>query len=182
MYKGDRCYSVLWGVHYVLPVLPAGDILREQTPKQLYLVRAVHLFITASHCFFVGLFSVQCSRYPLYFLVLPSVAFRRAAAVRMSLPPPHKWDKALQEAPPASLIVCAELCIEIAECRLSTCLQVRGKLYELLANCIPPDVIIKGLLDNLLKRLDSEQMLVSGPGAAMFACGVDKLAWGCWTT
>ncbi|GFH08891.1 AAA domain-containing protein [Haematococcus lacustris] len=33
---------------------------------------------------------------------------------------------------------------------------VRGKLYELLANCIPPDVILKGLLAELLKKLDDE--------------------------
>ncbi|KAJ9505407.1 hypothetical protein QJQ45_007145, partial [Haematococcus lacustris] len=34
--------------------------------------------------------------------------------------------------------------------------EVRGKLYELLANCIPPDVILKGLLAELLKKLDDE--------------------------
>lgn len=33
---------------------------------------------------------------------------------------------------------------------------VRGKLYELLANCIPPELIIKTLLLELLKRLDQE--------------------------
>lgn len=34
--------------------------------------------------------------------------------------------------------------------------QVRGKLYELLVNCIPPDVILKRLLAELMKKLDSE--------------------------
>ncbi|KAG0475658.1 hypothetical protein HPP92_015344 [Vanilla planifolia] len=34
--------------------------------------------------------------------------------------------------------------------------QVRGKVYELLANCIPPEVILKKLLLELLKKLDSE--------------------------
>lgn len=34
--------------------------------------------------------------------------------------------------------------------------QVRGKLYELLINCIPPDIILKRLLFELLKRLDAE--------------------------
>lgn len=33
---------------------------------------------------------------------------------------------------------------------------VRGKLYELLANCIPPELIIKKLLAELLKRLDDD--------------------------
>mmetsp|Transcript_1360 Transcript_1360/g.2165 ORF Transcript_1360/g.2165 Transcript_1360/m.2165 type:complete len:355 (+) Transcript_1360:108-1172(+) len=33
---------------------------------------------------------------------------------------------------------------------------VRGKLYELLANCIPPELIIKGLLLELLRKLDDE--------------------------
>ncbi|CAM6098258.1 unnamed protein product [Calypogeia fissa] len=34
--------------------------------------------------------------------------------------------------------------------------QVRGKLYELLCNCIPPEVILKRLLVELMKKLDSE--------------------------
>lgn len=34
--------------------------------------------------------------------------------------------------------------------------QVREKLYELLVNCIPPEVILKRLLDELMKKLDSE--------------------------
>ncbi|XP_031474425.1 replication factor C subunit 3 isoform X1 [Nymphaea colorata] len=33
---------------------------------------------------------------------------------------------------------------------------VRGKLYELLVNCIPPEVILKRLLYELMKKLDSE--------------------------
>ncbi|KAJ0966376.1 hypothetical protein J5N97_027514 [Dioscorea zingiberensis] len=33
---------------------------------------------------------------------------------------------------------------------------VRGKLYELLVNCIPPEIILKKLLSELLKKLDSE--------------------------
>ena len=37
-----------------------------------------------------------------------------------------------------------------------TFFQVRGKLYELLANCIPPELIIKTLLFELLKKLDQE--------------------------
>jgi replication factor C subunit 3/5 len=38
---------------------------------------------------------------------------------------------------------------------------VRGKLYELLTNCIPPDVIVKTLLKELLKRLDDEMKQVT---------------------
>lgn len=34
--------------------------------------------------------------------------------------------------------------------------QIRGKLYELLSNCIPPEIILKRLLGELLKKLDSE--------------------------
>ncbi|CAD5332861.1 unnamed protein product [Arabidopsis thaliana] len=37
--------------------------------------------------------------------------------------------------------------------------QVRGKVYELLVNCIPPEVILKRLLHELLKKLDSELKL-----------------------
>jgi replication factor C subunit 3/5 len=33
---------------------------------------------------------------------------------------------------------------------------VRGKLYELLTNCIPPELILKRLLQELMKKLDSE--------------------------
>lgn len=35
-------------------------------------------------------------------------------------------------------------------------LAVRGKLYELISHCIPPEVIIKSLTNELLKKLDSE--------------------------
>ncbi|KAK1404587.1 Replication factor C subunit 3 [Heracleum sosnowskyi] len=34
--------------------------------------------------------------------------------------------------------------------------QVRGKVYELLSNCIPPEIILKRLLYELLKKLDAE--------------------------
>lgn len=34
--------------------------------------------------------------------------------------------------------------------------QVRGKLYELLINCIPPEIVLKRLLLELMKKLDSE--------------------------
>jgi replication factor C subunit 3/5 len=33
---------------------------------------------------------------------------------------------------------------------------VRGKLYELLANCIPPELLLRTLLVELLKKLDDE--------------------------
>ncbi|KAH9618688.1 hypothetical protein KSS87_000807 [Heliosperma pusillum] len=34
--------------------------------------------------------------------------------------------------------------------------QVRGKFYELLVNCIPPEIVLKRLLSELLKKLDAE--------------------------
>ncbi|CAJ1947798.1 unnamed protein product [Sphenostylis stenocarpa] len=34
--------------------------------------------------------------------------------------------------------------------------QVRGKLYDLLINCIPPEIILKRLLRELLRKLDAE--------------------------
>ncbi|KAB1223299.1 Replication factor C subunit 3 [Morella rubra] len=34
--------------------------------------------------------------------------------------------------------------------------MVRGKLYELLVNCIPPEIILKRLVYELLKKLDAE--------------------------
>ncbi|KAH0923524.1 hypothetical protein HID58_023542, partial [Brassica napus] len=37
--------------------------------------------------------------------------------------------------------------------------QVRGKVYELLVNCIPPEVLLKRLLHELLRKLDSELKL-----------------------
>ncbi|KAG6478934.1 hypothetical protein ZIOFF_062382 [Zingiber officinale] len=37
--------------------------------------------------------------------------------------------------------------------------SVRGKIYELLVNCIPPEIILKKLLSELLKKLDSELKL-----------------------
>jgi len=33
---------------------------------------------------------------------------------------------------------------------------VRGKLYELLANCIPPELIVKGLVGELCRKLDDD--------------------------
>jgi replication factor C subunit 3/5 len=34
--------------------------------------------------------------------------------------------------------------------------QVRGKLYELLGNCIPAELILRALLVELLRKLDDE--------------------------
>ncbi|WIA08571.1 hypothetical protein OEZ85_008000 [Tetradesmus obliquus] len=34
--------------------------------------------------------------------------------------------------------------------------QVRGKLYELLGNCIPPELMLRSLLSELLRKLDDE--------------------------
>jgi len=40
---------------------------------------------------------------------------------------------------------------------------VRGKLYELLANCIPPELIIKKLLAELLMKMDDDIKQVGQP-------------------
>jgi replication factor C subunit 3/5 len=35
-------------------------------------------------------------------------------------------------------------------------LLARGKVYELLTNCIPPDVIMRAIVRSLLRRVDDE--------------------------
>ncbi|KAH9728637.1 Replication factor C subunit 3 [Citrus sinensis] len=64
------------------------------------------------------------------------------------------------------LILCCNSSSKVTEAIRSRCLnirinspteeQVRGKLYELLLNCVPPVVVLKRLLYELLKRLDAE--------------------------
>uniref|UniRef100_A0A8D0H5F4 Replication factor C subunit 3 n=1 Tax=Sphenodon punctatus TaxID=8508 RepID=A0A8D0H5F4_SPHPU len=41
-------------------------------------------------------------------------------------------------------------------CRVQQLLEVRGRLYELLTHCIPPEIIIKGLLSELLNNCDGQ--------------------------
>lgn len=60
--------------------------------------------------------------------------------------PPMDWEEYVSE-------IASDIMKEQSPKRL---FQVRGKLYELLSNCIPPDVILKRLLYELLKKLDSE--------------------------
>ncbi|KAG2435631.1 hypothetical protein HXX76_006834 [Chlamydomonas incerta] len=45
---------------------------------------------------------------------------------------------------------------------------VRGKLYELLANCVPPELIMRQLTYELLKRMDDEIKLETVSYAAQF--------------
>ncbi|KAL0453371.1 UNVERIFIED_CONTAM: Replication factor C subunit [Sesamum latifolium] len=56
-------------------------------------------------------------------------------------------------APPRSLKLSVKSGMFAAE---ENVVWVRGKLYELLINCIPPEIILKRLLCELLKKLDSE--------------------------
>lgn len=49
---------------------------------------------------------------------------------------------------------------------------VRGKLYELLANCVPPDVILRTLLTELLARMDDEIKVRAWRGGVW--CGVGR--------
>ncbi len=57
---------------------------------------------------------------------------------------PPEWERVLDEMAFAILE-------EQSPARL---LAVRGKLYQLLANCVPPDLLLKTLLISLLRRLD----------------------------
>ncbi|GIL52746.1 hypothetical protein Vafri_8539 [Volvox africanus] len=45
---------------------------------------------------------------------------------------------------------------------------VRGKLYELLANCVPPELIMRQLLMELLKKMDDEVKVETVQQAAVF--------------
>ncbi|XP_059428040.1 replication factor C subunit 3 isoform X1 [Corylus avellana] len=60
--------------------------------------------------------------------------------------PPMDWEEYIAE-------IASDVMKEQSPKRL---FQVRGKLYELLINCIPPEIILKRLLYELLKKLDAE--------------------------
>ncbi|XP_009288544.1 PREDICTED: replication factor C subunit 3 [Aptenodytes forsteri] len=54
-------------------------------------------------------------------------------------------------------------------------LEVRGRLYELLTHCIPPEIIMKGLLTELLNNCDGQ---LKGEGAQMEAFYEHRLQLG----
>ncbi|XP_021282560.1 replication factor C subunit 3 [Herrania umbratica] len=60
--------------------------------------------------------------------------------------PPMDWEEYISE-------IATDIMKEQSPKRL---FQVRGKVYELLSNCIPPEIILKRLLHELLKKLDAE--------------------------
>ncbi|CAK9319631.1 unnamed protein product [Citrullus colocynthis] len=60
--------------------------------------------------------------------------------------PPMDWEEYITE-------IASDIMKEQSPKRL---FQVRGKIYELLVNCIPPEIILKRLLYELLKKLDAE--------------------------
>ncbi|XP_043695612.1 replication factor C subunit 3 isoform X1 [Telopea speciosissima] len=60
--------------------------------------------------------------------------------------PPMDWEQYISE-------IASDIMQEQSPKRL---FLVRGKLYELLGNCIPPVIILKRLLSELLKKLDAE--------------------------
>ncbi|PIA59865.1 hypothetical protein AQUCO_00400616v1 [Aquilegia coerulea] len=60
--------------------------------------------------------------------------------------PPMDWEQYVSE-------IASDIMQEQSPKRL---FMVRGKLYELLINCIPPEIILKRLLSELLKKLDAE--------------------------
>lgn len=49
-------------------------------------------------------------------------------------------------------------------------LKVRGKLYELLANCIPPDLIMRSLVQDLLRKVPNGVKHESIHAAAAYEC------------
>ena len=54
----------------------------------------------------------------------------------------------------------------------------RGKMYELLANCIPPDLILKRLLEEILPKIDDELKAETCMWAATYeARWVRGVAW-----
>lgn len=69
---------------------------------------------------------------------------------------PADWEQYVAE-------VAADIMTEQSARRLY---QVRGKLYELLANCVPPELLLRSLLLELLKKLDDE---VKAEAAALAA-------------
>ncbi|OMO67859.1 hypothetical protein CCACVL1_20260 [Corchorus capsularis] len=60
--------------------------------------------------------------------------------------PPMDWEEYISE-------IATDIMKEQSPKRL---FQIRGKVYELLINCIPPEMILKRLLHELLKKLDAE--------------------------
>mmetsp|Transcript_11741 Transcript_11741/g.30075 ORF Transcript_11741/g.30075 Transcript_11741/m.30075 type:complete len:357 (-) Transcript_11741:48-1118(-) len=68
---------------------------------------------------------------------------------------PFKEDQEVQR--PDYELYIAEICSDImGEQTPKRLYVVRGKLYELLANCIPPELIIKLLARELIRKLDDE--------------------------
>ncbi|KAK4769921.1 hypothetical protein SAY87_030453 [Trapa incisa] len=60
--------------------------------------------------------------------------------------PPMDWEEYVSE-------IVSDIMKEQSPKRL---FQVRGKIYELLTNCIPPEIVLKRLLYELLRKLDDE--------------------------
>ncbi|KAL9660845.1 hypothetical protein QQ045_025663 [Rhodiola kirilowii] len=60
--------------------------------------------------------------------------------------PPMDWEEYVFE-------IASDIMKEQSPKRL---FQVRGKIYELLINCIPPEIILKRMLYELLRKLDAE--------------------------
>ncbi|KAG9141609.1 hypothetical protein Leryth_022364 [Lithospermum erythrorhizon] len=72
--------------------------------------------------------------------------------------PPMDWEQYVAE-------IASDILTEQSPKRL---FQIRGKLYELLTNCIPPEVILKRLLSELLKKSDAELKLEVSHWAAYY--------------
>lgn len=51
------------------------------------------------------------------------------------------------------------MCVDVRPFSALCCcslLRIRSNFYELLSNCIPPDVILRTLTDTLLRRVDDQ--------------------------
>uniref|UniRef100_A0A8C7Z6D0 Replication factor C subunit 3 n=1 Tax=Oryzias sinensis TaxID=183150 RepID=A0A8C7Z6D0_9TELE len=55
-----------------------------------------------------------------------------------------------------ALLMCEACRFSITTCSSSRLLEVRARLYELLTHCIPPEIIMKGLVKELLSNCDGQ--------------------------
>jgi len=72
-------------------------------------------------------------------------------------PPPPTSREVLAGAPPAPRARAQEIVgLIVREQSPKALLEVRGKLYELLVNCIPPELVLRRMALELLPKLDDE--------------------------
>jgi len=80
-----------------------------------------------------------------------------SAPTAPALPPPPPYREVLAGAPPAPRARAQEIVgLIVREQSPKALLEVRGKLYELLVNCIPPELVLRRMALELLTKLDDE--------------------------